>query len=485
MDLRANFAPVISAYMQSDARHRFILGPFGSGKSVGSQWEIPRRASMQRPSSLDGRRKTRFAVIRNTMPQLRDTTMKTWFDWFPSGTLGTYKETGKTYTIHQDDIECEVVFRALDDASDVKNLLSLELTGAYLNEFRDIHRDIVEALDGRINRYPRMNEGGASWCGIWGDSNMPEEGAYWERMCEGFDPNDGKVKKDNGWAVFKQPAAMIKAVDGLYKLNPLAENIENLPPGYYESLIIGKTDDFIRVFVMCEYGRSKGGKPVHPMFNREHHVSRQVIVPNKNDLLLVAADFGLTPAIVLMQQNAFGQVVVVDEVVRFGCGIERLIEENLLPLIRLKYDEFDSFVTGDPSGETGAQSDEVSCAEVFRRYRNKGLGRVKMAYSNSPVHRQGALDYFLSRVGDNARPMLVVSPQCEWLMQALGGKYQFKKTKDGRESSDVDKNDYSHVAEASEYGCMYFERGGRRKAELKERTTQPVATTQNYYAMPR
>lgn len=485
----ARFPPIVSAYMQSDARQRFILGPFGSGKSVGSMVDIPKRAAAQRRSTENGKRKSRFAVVRNTMPQLRDTTMKTWFDWFPNGTLGTYKETGKTYFIKHGDIECEVVFRALDDAGDVKNLLSLELTGAYVNEFRDIHRDIIEALDGRIGRYPRMNEGGASWAGIWGDSNMPEEGSYWERMLEGFDPDDHKTKKPNGWQVFKQPAGMIRHGDGplaTYTENPLAENIENLPPGYYVNLITGKTEEFIRTFVMCEYGRSKGGKPVHPMFNRAIHVAKQALIANPKNLLLIAADFGLTPAMVLKQQDAFGRVLTLDSIATFGMGIERAIDTKLLPLLRQKYDGFELFVTGDPSGGIGSQGDEVSCVDVFKRYKKKGLGKVKLAWSNNPVHRQGATDHFLSKLVDRGMPAYLIDPGCEDLIRALSGGFQFKKFKDGRESSEVDKNDDSHVGEANQYGDMYFERGGRRKAEENERREQPAVQKQaNIYAMPR
>lgn len=493
MRIDTKFPSTTSAYMQSEARHRWILGPFGSGKSVGSQWEIPRRAAMQKPSTVDGRRKTRFAVIRNTMPQLRDTTMKTWFDWFPNGTLGYYKETGKTYYIKQGDIDCEVVFRALDDAADVKNLLSLELTGAYVNEFRDIPREIIEALDGRIGRYPRMNEGGPSWVGIWGDSNMPDEDSYWYYRLSGIDPDDGKTEVDLkklGVEVFIQPPAMLRVGEKQYIPNPKAENIENLPPGYYEALVNGKTDDYIRTYVMCEYGRSRGGKPVHPAFNRDIHVAKTRLIPDPNSLLLVSADFGLTPAMVLKQQNAFGQVLTLDEIVTFGMGIERAIESKLLPLIRQKYDGFEIFVTGDPSGASGSQADETSCADIFKRYSRKGLGKVKFAYSNSPVHRQGATDHFLTRLGDFGRPMYQIDPECKWLIQALSGKYMFKKTKDGRHVEEVEKNDWSHIAEANQYGDMYYERGGRRKAERRELSYDEAlaaqrGSTRNAYNMPR
>jgi len=109
-------------------------------------------------------------------------------------------------------------------------LLSYELTGVYLNEFRDIPRAIVEALDGRIGRYPRMEEGGPTWVGIWGDSNMPEISSYWHSMLTGRNPDDPTEPKPNKWAVFTQPPAMLRASGNEYVVNPAAENLRFLPP---------------------------------------------------------------------------------------------------------------------------------------------------------------------------------------------------------------------------------------------------------------
>ena len=418
------------------------------------------------------------------MPELRDTTLKTWLDWFPSGTIGYWRETGKTYHINVDDIRAEVMFRALDTADDVKNLLSLEVTGCYFNEVREIAREIIEGVDGRIGQYPSLKDGGPSWFGTWADTNPPEEGSYLYCMYEGIDPNDGKTKKSNGWAMFKQPPAILKDANGHYIVNPAAENLQNLIPGYYENQLDGKTDEYIRVNLMAEYGRSKGGRPVHPAFNKALHVAKSPLIPNKNLLLLVAADFGRTPAIVLKQQDAFGRILTLDEIVTFGMSIERAIETRLLPLMRQKYDGFDVFVTGDPSGNSGGQAEESSCADVFRRYARRGLGKVKLAWSNSPVHRQGATDHFLVRLDDQGRAAYLLDPGLEWLIQALGGKYAFKKTKDGRHSDEVDKNDHSHVGEANEYGDMHYYRGGQRKADLRERPAV-IPAPPNHYAMPR
>ena len=147
MDIDFKASPTATAFMNSDARHRFVLGPFGSGKTVMTIMECIRRASMQRPSTIDGKRKTRIAIVRNTAPQLTDTVIKSFFSWFPPGTLGTWKLTGKTYSIRQGDIECDIIFRALDDAADMSNLLSLELSMCELSEFRELSREIVEGLE--------------------------------------------------------------------------------------------------------------------------------------------------------------------------------------------------------------------------------------------------------------------------------------------------------------------------------------------------
>lgn len=65
-----------------DSFVRGIMGPIGSGKSVACVIEIISRALRQAPNQ-DGVRRTRWAVIRNTYPELTSTTIKTWMDWLP------------------------------------------------------------------------------------------------------------------------------------------------------------------------------------------------------------------------------------------------------------------------------------------------------------------------------------------------------------------------------------------------------------------
>lgn len=454
--------PTLQKFLLSDARRRAVRGPFGSGKSVATgPIEIFSRASKQQHSP-DGFRHSRFAVVRNTVPQLKDTTMKTWFDWFPNGSVGYYKETGKTYFIQQGDIRCEVMFRGLDDAQDVKNLLSLELTAAYFNECREIRQEIVEATDGRIDRFPMLKDGGATWCGIWGDTNSPEEYSYWYNIFEGLTPEGELPPEGNGWEVFVQPPALFRDMSP----NPGAENLENLKPGYYERLAQGKTQAYIRVYLWNEYGQSLGGKPVHPLFDPSMHIAKSELIPSPNRTLVIGADFGLTPAMTLKQQDAFGRVLTFDEIVTQSMGIQRAIKLKLLPLLKNKYQGYNIVVTGDPSGGDRAETDEKTCKSIFTE---QGFKKVKLADSNNPIRRIGATDYFLSQLTEQG-PAFQVSPKCHFYIRALNGGYRWKENKGGDQAEEVVKNIFSHVCEAGQYTDMWFEKSEGSKGAQLERS---------------
>jgi hypothetical protein len=253
--------------------------------------------------------------------------------------------------------------------------------------------------------------------------------------------------------------------------NPKADNIENLPKGYYSTLVRDKSEEYIKVYILGMYGQSKAGKPVHPLFDPDFHVAKDVMIPNKHLLLLVTADFGHTPAFALKQQDLHGRVLTLDEVVTEGMGLQRAINERLKPLLRNKYADFNVRVTGDPAGNAGAQTDEKSCVDIFKMC---GFRNVKFAYSNNPIHRTNATDFFLARRTELGSAYLV-SPQCSYLIRGMKGGYHHKTTKAGIISVEVDKNIFSHICEAGQYGDMYYFKGSNdperdhdRKAMLKQ-----------------
>jgi len=426
-----------AAFMASDAKMRVLMGPVGSGKSVTCCFEVVRRAGEQEPDPTTGKRVTRAAVVRETARQLEDTTIKTFLDWFPPGVCGRYMRTKKTYFFEVGDIQCEIMFRALDDADDVANLNSLELTFAFFNECRDIHPDIVDAMSKRVGRFPSKKNGiGPTWHGIWADTNPPTMDTWWYYQMEHIDPKDGVSPFDNGWEVFKQPSGR----------SPLAENIENLPDGYYDTQ--GRSEEYIRVFIDGEYGLSSAGTPVYKYFRPDYHMAKAQLRHLSGGVrpLIIGMDLGLTPAAVFGQLDAQGRALILDEAVSFEMGAKRFIRTIVKPKLQERYADCPVLFVVDPAGVQRAQTDERSVVDIIKA---EGF-RVIPAKTNRISARINAVDDFLMRHVDG-KSALLVDPGCIRLKAAMMGGYHYKKKGDG-----IEKNDHSHVAEALQYLMLHI-----------------------------
>lgn len=422
--------------MLSGAKMRVLMGPVGSGKSVTSCFEIIRRASEQAPNQ-HGIRKTRFAVVRETVRQLMDTTIKTFLDWFPPSVCGDYMRTTKTYFFKMGEVECEIMFRALDDADDVANLNSLELTGAWFNECRDIHPEIIDAMSKRIGRFPSMKDGGCTWAGMWGDTNPPTMDTWWYYQMEGLDPKDGVSPNNNGWDVFKQPSGR----------SSKAENVENLPEGYYDTQ--GRSEEYIRVFIDGEYGLSSAGMPVYKYFRPDYHMARSFLSPIRGGIrpIVVGMDLGLTPAAVIGQMDPRGRALILADAASFDMGVQRFMRTVLRPLLNERFSGMPVIVVVDPAGIQRAQTDERSAVDIIKA---EGF-KVMPARTNSISARLNAVDDALMRQvdGDSA---FIVDPRCTKLKAAMMGGYRYKPSGDNL----IDKNSHSHVAEALQYLMLHI-----------------------------
>ena len=135
----------------------------GSTKTTASLIKISYEAK-RIAACEDGVRRSRVAVIRNTRQMLWDTTIPDFLKWYPDGEAGILERTNSKFTLKFDDVECEILFRGLDDANDVRRLLSLQLTFGVMDEFREINPDIYNALTGRLGRYPDKTMNGVGAC---------------------------------------------------------------------------------------------------------------------------------------------------------------------------------------------------------------------------------------------------------------------------------------------------------------------------------
>lgn len=428
--------PTTQAFHDSKAFVRGLLGPIGSGKSVACCWEIFRLANAQEPDE-QGIRRTRWAIIRNTYRELIDTTMKTWFEWFPEAS-GKFLKTESRFTMTTalpdgTTVEMEILFRALDKPQDVKKLLSLELTGAWVNEAREIPRQIIDMLQGRTGRFPPERTGGPTWFGIIMDTNPPDDDHWWYKIFE-------EQRPDN-WELFHQPSA----------LSSEAENLKKLPSTYYSNMMQGKEPEWINVYVKGLYGFTSTGKPVYSMFNSEIHVDRNI---KFNDRLAVhlGIDFGLTPAAVFIQQLPAGRFVVIDEIVTestdaymFSALIkEKCIKERYV-LSKESY--------ADPAGNQRAQTDSKT---PFMVLDEEGI-YVDPTNTNDPFIRIGAVVLAIKTIAMDGKPRLTISPKCSTLVKGFNGGYSYKRVQvSGSEiyKDTPDKNKYSHVHDALQYALV-------------------------------
>jgi hypothetical protein len=462
----------IKHYKESELFLDWIIGPVGSGKTTAIFFKLIYMAGLQAPSPIDGIRRSRCVIVRSTMPQLRDTTIKSFNYWFKDGQAGKWKATTSDFILRFGDVECEVMFRPLDTPDDVNRVLSLEVTFAIIDEFVQIPQEIVEALSARCGRYPPEIDGGATNWGMWGASNPGMETDWWYPMLEDHDALPPEQPVPDNWTYFKQPSGFSQD----------AENTENLPGkrDYYTNLAKGKTIHWVKQFIEVCWGYSMSGKPVFPMFNRDIHIAKRPMVPNPARPLLIAYDPGKRMGCVIGQyDDTVGKVRVFDEFALEDFATDRFITEKLKPRLARKYLGFEVLVIPDPSSVNSSQAKQGSSVinELKRHF--------TVAYNpdNSIESRLDPAMYYMMRLtGDG--PGVEIDPTCLKLIRALTGGYKYTVSKSDVQRDIPDKNVHSNIADAFTYLCRHAKRGednaGRKLVQKQRYGRRNVG---NSYAM--
>ena len=450
--------PTLATFMKSAAFGRIAAGPVGSGKTTACLIEILRR-SMAQAKAPDGYRYTRWAVVRQTLKQLKDTVLKDAQSWFEG--LGEWRVSENTYYLDFADVKSELVFIPLENAEDQARLLSMQLTGAWLSEAIEMNFDVLAPVSGRIGRYPSGNRGVPSWYGIIADTNMPVELSDWHKFMTEPPPN---------WQVFIQPSGMAPNAENLNYLLQ-TEETRQLPfdhpirvargRKYYEQFLemYGSDHPWVKRYVYAQYGDDPSGEAVFkstfkPSF---HVVPETLVIPGYP--LIIGQDFGRNPWSLIGQVDHLGRLIIHQEVPATNVGLELHVVEKLRPvLFRDKYIMSKVIVVGDPSGIAGGVIAEESCFDALKR-----LGFPAFpAPTNDIAPRLRAVEALLGRQ-TNAGPTLMISGTgCPWLVRAMSGGYRFKKHKDGglrTVPEKFDKEGFSHVADCLQYICLIVHGG--------------------------
>jgi hypothetical protein len=443
--------PTISRFMLDSHEVRLVLGPYGSGKTTGCIMEFAKRMLEEHPDAK-GVRHTRFVIVRNTAQQLRQTILEDIRKWLSP--VMQYKVTDSTILFEfthptQGKIKSEWMMIPLDKPEDQQRLLSLNITGGWVSEFREIPISVVEALLGRVGRFRPLGVAKNAWYGIIGESNPPDEDSEWFIKME--------VDLPGNWAVFKQPGG----------LEPMAENKENLRDGYYESLVESNTEDWVDVHVHAKYGKSLAGQAVfRTSFKPDVHIATQDLLTNQMRPLMIAQDFGRTPACLITQVDVTGRLLVMQELISNGMGIEQFVNTLLRPTLVQRYMGMTAFIVGDPAGRQKSQVGEESPFDCLRR-----LGfKVYAAPTNDLDPRLRAAEQLMLQ-----RDALLIDPAgCPLLIRALKSYYRYKRSKQTKELDErPEKNHpWSDLGDCFQYAALGA-RGNYSAQLIRDSTPRP------------
>jgi hypothetical protein len=486
------------------AKYLFIRGSVGSGKSSGCILHCFLNA-LEQPPGIDGVRRSKYAVLRASYPNLKSTTIDSWInDWFGPLINVVYDIPirGEILMDHPDGktkVEMKLIFLALDREEDVNKLQSLQCNGAHLNEAAEIPRGVFQMLKSRVNRYPRMR----TLDKIHPDyrdqykpflNKFGKLGAYKPFIIHDYNSiatehwlyKIAEEEKPDKHAFYTQPPALLMcpksegfvedAEGNWYKFNPEADNLENLNEDYYIDQCQGADPDWISVFVLNNYGSLRAGKPVYKMYNDKIHYSDKPYEVKKGLPIIVGVDTGLTPAAAFMQLTTTGELVVFDEIVTEDTSIHEFAYDHLWPLIRNKYKGFRFEFYVDPENKRG-QTDKKTAKDIMIK---SGLP-VSLGKTNNPAQRFESVVFFLRKVSG-----FRLTPDVPVLRKGFISEFKFEKvstTVQGTKWKEKpEKNIYSHIHEALQYGAMEFVEGKifRKNVMKKQNYTGPADSTAGY-----
>jgi hypothetical protein len=453
----------LAAFLMDRSEMAVIRGPWGSGKTAACCQRIFQHAVEQNRDS-HGLRRSRWFVIRETYPKLETTAMATWLEWFPERIYGRLYTGGKPYRheVRVGDIQLDVHFMSVDEIQGDSVWLSLEPTGLWWNELTYAAMSMFFAAHKRVGRYPPLIEGGSSWSGSIADLNAPPAN-HWLPMLTGEVelpedmPPDQRIAyaRPPGLAYLVQPPAVneIKGQKGeapRFVVNPGAENLKFLEPGYYERAMQNATARWIRANLCNQIVPYVEGDAVWPDFDHATHVSTYELEPKHGDVWL-SLDFGRRPFAL------FGQKIGRVMQVQYEAGLENGSAARFAPTVRQVLAEKYPWIIaqqggargalhafGDPKGQDGTQTDEYNAYDVFRAH---GIFvRPAPVKQNHIPTRLAAVEFALDRRS------VLISPKCRRLIMAMAGGYRYPKERPAPlEERKPVKDKYSDPADALQY----------------------------------
>jgi hypothetical protein len=484
---------------------QLLNGPVGSGKTTerlikgltlaAKQAPSPRRTvKFKDPGTgriIEARpRMVKMCCVRDNYRQLWRSTLPSWWKRVPKE-AGEWVGADNGPASHRQFfdlgdgtiVDFQADFIAIGENAVEDVMRGYEPTFWYLNELDLLAEEVLTYARGRAGRYPDIADGGPTWYGVLADCNAPEF-ENWLYTRSEIDEATGKRKK----GIFQMTPAELEA-EGVQLFiqpggrSPQAENLDNLPQGYYVTQCKGAAQWYVSRMVDNRPGYSRSGKPVHPEFNQHQHVAKDELEP-ENSPLVIGFDPRTIPSAIFMQRRPNGQRRIVDELQgaqnmgprRFGKLVAQLLHDRY-PFLR------PGSIRGmcDPSAQYGADKEDGEQPWIEIVAEIVGI-RIDPAPSNNIDVRREALKTPLGQLIDG-EPALLISPRCATTIAGLNSGFRYREIKmpggGSRHSDEVEKNHYADVCEAAEYACLsdgaeleIFERREAQMRSTSQRTAQ-------------
>lgn len=463
--------PMADAFLMSRAFIKVIVGPVGSGKTMTALDALVVVAEKQ-GGTVDAqgvyRRRARVGVIRETYPNLEKNTLKSWFDLFPeeSGKF-TWKApyTHKITLILGEDergrptdiVDFEIEFRAIGDRSVEEVTRGWQVVAVLVDEADLQPPELLSFLTGRVGR------GGLDRDMVVDPQiilclNAPSIDNWMYRLA--YEKNLGEIDDDlreelggrELLEVFIQPGGR----------DPGAENLHNLPRGYYKIQAAANQHrpGYVARMIDNKPVPMQHGQPVNPQFDYTRHVRKLHWNPERQ--LIVGVDQGLFAAATACQRTSMGQLRTLREAVMFredGRALAKIGPTAAGQMVRAMIaDNFPDLhpdmlrIVADPAA--WAAEDRADAEMDWILAFQKGLGhKVRKAKTNRQTLRNEAIWRSMAEHDGYA-----VDPSCVHLIRGHVGGYHYRKAEvsDGELRGHLEIADtiYTHVCDAEQYAAL-------------------------------
>lgn len=430
--------PIQRAFILSQAQADLFSSRFGEGKSAGLAWACFYHAQ-KNPGS-------KWAFVRDTWENLRDTTQKEFFSWFQPGVHGTYHASSKTWRWKVGEMRGEVQWLGMDEEKDASKLQSRDLGGFAIDE------PAPAAHSGGVAEFifttamGRLRQKGMSWYAAKLATNNPDE-THWT------------------YKRFVEPGTR-----GFRLWQPSEpENTEHLPPEYYDKLreLYKDRPDLVDRFIDGKFGFQRLGRSVTPAWNDRVHLVRR-LEPSKGEMLHIGWDFGVAGHATVITDFAGGHWRVLEAIVSKDMGIVEHIEQSVRPLLASRYKDFVWDHVHDPANQRSQVRAEWTPVNAIREL----LGGPCYPGAVDIAARVDSLNAALAQLRDGRGLVQVDRHRASPVWWALRGGWHFPISAGGVISEHPKKNEHSHPGDAIGYLASRFFPMGRLRGRKSARAAR-------------